>query len=163
MEVNETLVDLEFVTVPSLGTFTARLKTGWAIRAHPSESATYRFSRSYFENFSRETNGTLDAQLLVLGTVDEIRRDWGHLRNRKKGGRVVRTLFQVLDVAARQGDADLVDFGSGDSAGCIVRFLVLGDVTHSVWMDESEGDWMWVSLMRARSKCSLTHPRACLC
>lgn len=41
------------------------------------------------------------------------------------------TLFQVLDVAARQRDADFVDFGSGDGAGCIVRFLILGDVTHS--------------------------------
>lgn len=43
----------------------------------------------------------------------------------------LRTLFQVLDVTARQCDADLVDFGSGDGAGCIVGFLVLSDVTHS--------------------------------
>lgn len=54
------------------------------------------------------------------------------------------TLFQVLDVAARQGDADFVDFGSGDSTCCIV-FLVLSDVTHSrlvFWRgNESEGDW----------------------
>lgn len=54
--------------------------------------------------------------------------------------RIVLTLFQVLDVAARQRDADFVDFGSGDSAGCIVSFLILGDVTHSEMVDESEGD-----------------------
>lgn len=41
------------------------------------------------------------------------------------------TLFQVLDVAARQRDADFVDFGSGDGASCVICFLVLGDVTHS--------------------------------
>jgi len=98
VQVNETLVNLEFVTVPSLGTFTTR-----------------RLTSSDFEDFGRETHRTLDAQLLVLGTVDEIGREF----------------FQVLDVAARQRDANLVDLGSGDGAGCIVGFLVLGDVTHS--------------------------------
>ena len=53
---------------------------------------------------------------------------------------MARTLFQVFDVAARQRDTDFVYFSSGDSAGCIVRFLVLSDVTHSEWVDESEGD-----------------------
>jgi hypothetical protein len=49
-----------------------------------------------------------------------------------RGGEIkLRTLFQVLDVAARQCDADLVDFGSGDGASCIISFLVLSDVTHS--------------------------------
>ena len=45
-------------------------------------------------------------------------------------GEGARTLFQVLDVAARQGDADFVNFSSGDSTCCIV-LLVLSDVTHS--------------------------------
>jgi len=57
---------------------------------------------------------------------------------------ILRTLFQVFDVAARQCDADFVDFGGGDGAGCIVGFLVLGDVTHSelgvVVVNESGGD-----------------------
>lgn len=52
-------------------------------------------------------------------------------QNDEDGTRCLLTLFQVLDIAARQRDADFVDFGSGNGAGCIVRFLVLGDVTHS--------------------------------
>ena len=57
---------------------------------------------------------------------------WTTIRNKRRGKETgLRTLFQVLDVAARQRDTDLVDFGSGDGAGCIVSFLVLSDVTHS--------------------------------
>ena len=42
------------------------------------------------------------------------------------------TLFQVLDVAAGQGDPNFVDFGSGDSASGVVLFFSFGDVTHFV-------------------------------
>ena len=41
-----------------------------------------------------------------------------------------RTLFKVLDVAAREGDADFVEFCGGHGAGSIVFFFALSDVTH---------------------------------
>ena len=46
------------------------------------------------------------------------------------------TFLQVLDVAARERDADLVGFGGGDGgAGRVVLLFTLGDVTHpgSCW------------------------------
>lgn len=61
-----------------------------------------------------EADRALDTELLVLCTVDEI------------GGE----LFQVFDVAARQGNTNFMNFGSGDSACCVI-LLVLSDVTHS--------------------------------
>jgi len=66
------------------------------------------------EDLGGKADRALYTELLVLCTIDEI------------GGE----LFQVLDVAARQGDSDFVNFGSGDSTCCIV-LLVLSDVTHS--------------------------------
>jgi len=105
VEVDETLVNLEFVTVPSLRTFTTRC-----------------FASGDLEDLGRKTDGPLDTKLLVLGAVDEVCREF----------------FQVSDVAAREGDTDLVDFSGGDCAGCVVCFLVLGDVTH--FLLESEGD-----------------------
>jgi hypothetical protein len=41
-----------------------------------------------------ETNGSLDAEILGLGTIEELNAD----------------LFEGLDVARGQSDADLVDF-----------------------------------------------------
>lgn len=40
------------------------------------------------------------------------------------------TLFQVLDVAARESDADFVNFGGRNGTRCVVLFLALSDVTH---------------------------------
>lgn len=67
-----------------------------------------------FKDLGGEANRTFDTELLVLCTVDEV------------GGK----FLQVLDVAARQGNANFVDFGSGDGACCVI-LLVLSDVTHS--------------------------------
>lgn len=95
MEVDETLVDLELVPVPSLGTLTTGSLTGGDL-----------------ENLGGETDGALDAKLLLLSTVDE----------------VVRELLEVLNGGASQGDPDLVDLGSGDGASGVVFFFSFRDV-----------------------------------
>ena len=44
---------------------------------------------------------------------------------------VVRTLLAVLDVAARERDADFVDLGGGHGGtGRVVFLFTLSDVTH---------------------------------
>ena len=49
------------------------------------------------------------------------------------------TLLQVLDIAAREGDTDLVDFGGGDGgAGSVVLLFTLGDVAHPGYLLESQ-------------------------
>jgi hypothetical protein len=58
VEVDEALVHLELVAIPGLGTLTARGLTG----GDP-------------EDLGGETDGSLDLELLVLGTVDEVVRD----------------------------------------------------------------------------------------
>lgn len=98
VEVNKALVNLELVAVPGLGTFTTRSLTSGDL-----------------ENLGGQTDGSLDTELLVLGTVDE----------------VVRELFQVLDIAARQRDTDFVDFSGGHGGtGSIVFFFSFSDVAH---------------------------------
>ena len=98
MQVNQTFVDLELVPIPSLGTFTTRSFTGGNL-----------------EHLGRETNGSFDTALFVLGSVDEIRRE----------------LLEALNVATRQGDPDFVDFGGSHwGSGSIVFFFSFGDVTH---------------------------------
>lgn len=58
MEVDETLVDAHLKVVPGLGTLT-----------------TGRLSGGVRKNLGRETNGTLDAELLVLGSVHKVGAD----------------------------------------------------------------------------------------
>ena len=76
VQVNETLVDLHLEAVPGLGTLTARGLAGGDA-----------------ENLGGETDGSLDTEVLVLGTLDKVRAD----------------LLEVLDVAGGQGDADAVN------------------------------------------------------
>lgn len=78
VEIDQTLVDLHLVAVPGLGTLTAgRLAGGDA------------------EDLGGETDGALDTEVLVLGTLDQVGAD----------------LLEVLDVAGGEGDADAVDGG----------------------------------------------------
>ena len=43
----------------------------------------------------------------------------------------LRTLLEVLDVAAGEGDPDLVDFSTGHwGTGSVVFLFTFGDVTH---------------------------------
>lgn len=89
VEIDETLVDAHLEAIPGLGTVTARGLTGGDT-----------------ENLGGETDGTLDLELLVLGTLDEISAD----------------LLQVLDVAGGQGDADTVDPKIGKRGKIFISF-----------------------------------------
>ena len=78
MEVDQALVDLELVTVPSLRTFTARLGgqlSATSYSRYDAKKDTHRLAGGDLEDLSGETDGALDAKLLVLRAVDEIRRD----------------------------------------------------------------------------------------
>lgn len=72
-------MDAHLKGVPGLGTLTVGGLTGGDL-----------------EDLGGETDGALDAELLVLGTVDELLAD----------------LLEALDVAGGEGDADLVDLGA---------------------------------------------------
>ena len=72
-------MDAHLEGVPGLGTLTVRSLTGGDLK-----------------DLGGETDGALDAKLLVLGTVDELLAD----------------LLKRLDVAGGEGDADLVDLGA---------------------------------------------------
>jgi len=98
VEVDQALVHLEFETIPGLRTFTAR-----------------RFTCSDLQDLGRQADRTFNTKLLVLGSVDKIRREF----------------LQVPDVATRQSDTDFVDFCAGHwSTSSIVFFFTLSDVTH---------------------------------
>ena len=78
MEVDQALVDLELVTVPSLRTFTARLGgqlSATSYSRYDAKKDTHRLAGGDLEDLGGKTDGTLDAELLVLGPVDEVRRD----------------------------------------------------------------------------------------
>ena len=77
VEVNQALVDLHLKHIPGLGTLT-----------------TGGFAGGDLEVLGGKTDGTLDAEVLGLGALDEL---GAHLLERG-------------DFAGGQGDADLVDF-----------------------------------------------------
>ena len=69
--------------------------------------------------------------MLVLSTVDEIASDCKRqLVSQSLKNHGLQTFLKAADVAARECDADFVDFGRGNSARCVVFFLALSDVTH---------------------------------
>ena len=74
-----TLMDAHLVGIPSLGTFTIGC-----------------FTRRDLQGPGWQTDGALDAELLVLGAVNEL----------------LAHLLERLDIARGQGDADLVDLGA---------------------------------------------------
>ena len=76
VQVDQTLVDLHLELVKGFGTVTTRRLTGGDAK-----------------DLGGETNGTLDLELLVFGTLNE----------------VAGNLFKVLDVTRRQGDTNAVD------------------------------------------------------
>jgi hypothetical protein len=75
VQINETLVNLELITIPGLGTLTARLeKTGKVIDNSNAQVlyVTYCLAGGDLEDLGRKTNGALHAQLLILSAVDEV-------------------------------------------------------------------------------------------
>jgi len=92
VEIDDALVDPHLESVPGLGTLTTRSLTGGDA-----------------ENLGGHTDGSLDLQLLLLGSPDEVAAD----------------LLQALDVAGGQRDADSVDwaFLAGRLRGVFVHRL----------------------------------------
>ena len=76
---DEALVDAHLVGVPGLGTLTAR-----------------RLAGGDLEVLGGQADGALDAEVLVLGAVDELLAD----------------LLERADVAGGEGNADLVALGA---------------------------------------------------
>lgn len=99
MQVDQSLVDPHLVSVPSLGTLT-----------------TWRLPGGVSQDLGGESDWTLDVQLLVLGSRDQVSAD----------------LLEVLDVSRSEGDSDSVDLGAW---GRSIHILVLGDVAH-FWLDQ---------------------------
>lgn len=108
-----TLVDAHLIGVPCLGTLTVRCLTGGDLQV-----------------LGGQADGTLDAELLVLGTVDEF----------------LAHLLERLDIARGKGDADLVDLGAfaevllglvcivlDKDAHCSVEMRGERTVRHGVW------------------------------
>jgi hypothetical protein len=84
VQVNETLVDLQLKTIPSLGAFTARLATeqkrSKTVLSVYQEKETYSFTGGDPEDLGWKADGALDTELLVLGTVDEVSGDCTEFR-----------------------------------------------------------------------------------
>ena len=72
VQVDETFVDFEFVTIPGFRSLTARL---WRcidkrLLSAPWPRGTHSLTGGDPQHFGGETDGSLDAQLFVLGAVD---------------------------------------------------------------------------------------------
>ena len=86
------------------------------------------------EDLGGKADGALDTELLVLRPVDQVSRDYTDrsvilITNHSPLG--VPTLLKVLDVAARERDADFVDLRGGHGGTSrVVLLFTLSDVTH---------------------------------
>ena len=78
VEIDDTLVDPHLKSIPGLGTFTTRSLAGGDAK-----------------DFGRHTNGSLDLQFLLFGSLDQVGAN----------------LFEALDGAGGQSDADAMDGG----------------------------------------------------
>ena len=80
MQVDQPLVDLEFVAVPSLRTFTTRLngQDSESVSGSVTDGNNYmhRLTGGDLKDLGGETDGAFDAQLLVLCTIDEVPADY---------------------------------------------------------------------------------------
>ena len=92
----------------------------------------YSLAGGDLEDLGGETDGALDTELLVLSTVDQVRGDYTKSSSRRNPGtKLLLTLLEVLDVAAREGNPNLVDLGRRDGGTRGIVFLfTLSDVTH---------------------------------
>jgi hypothetical protein len=70
------------------------------------------------EDLGGESDGSLDLEVSVLGSVDEITTDCLLVR-RSTMRNIQITLFQRLDVLGGEGDPDLVGLGSSLCSGLV--------------------------------------------
>ena len=96
-------MDSHLVSVPSLGTLSTRGLSGGVL-----------------EDLGGKTDGALDAEVTVLGSVDEVGAE----------------LLEGLDVSRSEGDPDLVDLGGTSSTG----LLVVLRVVHVVFLKRFVGE-----------------------
>jgi hypothetical protein len=78
VQINETLVYFEFVTIPGLGALTARLaKERGTLKGIRVQGlyVTYSLASGDLEDLGWKSDGALHAKLLVFGAVDEVIRD----------------------------------------------------------------------------------------
>ena len=83
VQVNEAFVDLQLKTIPGLRTFTARLATKRKSQKQGNvltKKKEYSFTGGDPEDLGWEADGALDAELLVLGAVDEVSGDCTEFR-----------------------------------------------------------------------------------
>ena len=91
MKINQSLMDAHLVGIKSLGTVTTR-----------------GFSSSNSEDFGRQTNGAFDFELLFLGSLNQIIRDF----------------FKIFDVSGSERDSWLLDGNSYEFCGFWVQQLL---------------------------------------
>ena len=75
----------------------------------------------------------------VTGRMYQIQNEFGKASSKKDGQ---RTFFKILDIAASERDANLVDFSTCGAASFTEIFITLSDVAHV--NREPEGDYRTV-------------------
>jgi hypothetical protein len=76
VQVDETFVDLELITVPGLGTLAARLRSQATVMRPVERWGTYRFPSGDLQYLRREPDRSLNTKVLVICPVDEIGRNY---------------------------------------------------------------------------------------
>jgi len=88
-------------------------------------------ARRHLEGFGGQAHGTFDTQVLRFGTLEELGAD----------------LFERLDFAAREGDADLVDFWA------FAEILLRLGVGHFALLGvDVEVTWVWAEGIRIEQR-----------
>ncbi len=76
VQVDQALVNLELIAIPCLGTFTKRLQTTEINSSSINRPCrTYSLASGNLQDFSGEADRALNAELLVLGSVDKVAGD----------------------------------------------------------------------------------------
>ena len=75
VQVDQTLVNLELVAIPGLRTLTARLarRSNSLMPVQSRDGPTHSLTGGDLEDLGGKADGALDAELLVLRAVDEVR------------------------------------------------------------------------------------------
>jgi hypothetical protein len=107
---DQALVDSHLVAVPGLGTLTTRGLAGGDL-----------------QDLGGEADGSLDAEVLGLGALDEVGGDYRATSASSSfscfSSLIERTLLESLDLAGSQGDTDAVDLGALPELA-LLRFVV---------------------------------------